>query len=373
MSQSGVYSESKMLWWLHRDGGLPEAPKQVQLILSDLCQQDCSFCAYRMSGYTSNELFMGDSQPSPFGTSNPKRWIDTDRALKLISEIYASGALSIQFTGGGEPTVHSHHEMLFEHALCLSLRCSLVSNGVRWSGDLIARILPGFDWVRVSIDAGNEASYRSLRKAGKYVWEKVWRNVAELSKAIAEQKTHTTLGVGFVVTPESWNEIRAFTERARDYGAHNVRFTAMFSTENETPFVEIYDKIKDEIASVRQSFESSDFTINDNFGSRFEDLKQHSPDYSFCSYQFYTAYIGGDLKAYRCCVLAYNKRGLVEGGDLTNRRFDEFWKSQQRKDDMRALDAHGCERCQFNVKNRQMLYILGDTASDTSPRHMEWP
>ena len=97
----------------------------------------------------------------------------------------------------------------------------------------------------------------------------------------------------------------------------------------------------------------------------------YSSTYSFCSYQHYTTYIGGDLNLYRCCVLAYNKRGLV--GSLKDRRFDEFWASADRVDDFAEFDASGCERCQFNEKNRSLLYVMGNTASDTSPRHLEWP
>jgi len=103
------------------------------------------------------------------------------------------------------------------------------------------------------------------------------------------------------------------------------------------------------------------------------DLRQKNPDYKMCSYQHYTAYVGGDLKAYRCCVYAYHHRGLVDGGDLKQRSFAEFWRSQERQDDMARLDARECERCQFNFKNRALLYVMGNTESDTSPRHLEFP
>ncbi len=373
MSQSGIYSELKMPWWYAREGKLPDAPKQVQLILSDLCNQDCHFCAYRMSGYTSNELFVGESDKAAFGTNNPKRWIPTERALRLLEEIKEAGVLSVQFTGGGEPSVHPHHEVLFEKALSLGLRCSLVSNGIKWSYKLIWELLPRFDWVRISIDAGNQESYAKIRRVPEAHWDKVWNHVKLLGQAIGAAGSKTVLGLGFVITPESYNEIGNFVQRAKEYGAHNVRLTAMFSTEGEKPFMDIYDTIKWGIGMARTTYEDDFFKVHDNFGSRFDDLKQKAPDYSFCSYQYYTAYIGGDMKAYRCCVLAYNKRGLIEGGDLSKRSFSEFWGSKERKKDLGALDARGCERCQFNEKNRALLYVRGNTESDTIPRHMEWP
>ena len=372
MTQSGIYSENKLVWWYAREQELPAAPKQVQLILSDMCNQDCSFCAYRMSGYSSNELFMGDSEPSKLGTNNPKRWIPTERALSLLDEFKEAGVLSVQFTGGGEPTVHPDHEAIFARALDLGLRCSLVFNGIRWSKNLTENILPQFDWVRVSIDAATSDEYVKIRRTHGSHWGIAWGHAHELARNINYLETPCTFGLGFVVTPESWKGIAKFAELAKASGAHNVRYTAMFSTDNEKPFTAIYDQVRVLLDKAKR-LSSDTFDVYDNFGSRFDDLQQHAPDYSFCSYQHYTAYVGGDLQLYRCCVLAYNKRGIVKGGDLTNRSFSEFWASQERKDDFNGLDARNCDRCQFNSKNRSLLYVMGNTESDTQPRHLEWP
>lgn len=369
MSQSGIYNELKPAWWYTREGKLPDAPKQVQLILSDLCNQDCHFCAYRMSGYTSNELFVGDSKAAKYGHSNPVRWIETERALKLVDEIADAGCLAIQFTGGGEPTVHPDHEAIFRKALDRGLRCSLVSNGVKWSDDLINNILPNFDWVRVSIDADTPEAYARIRRTPEENFLKAWTHVAHLVSAAHVYPTsrRTQIGAGYVITPDSWPGIVRFTESAKHHGVHNVRFTAMFSPDDEKPFADLYENITAEIAKAR-TFETPTFRVYDNFGSRFEDLKEHAPDYSFCSYQYYTAYIGGDLNAYRCCVLAYNKRGLVEGGNLKERSFTEFWNSAERKADLNNLDARGCDRCQFNSKNRAVNYLMAN-----KPDHIEFP
>src|SRR3990167_267821 len=145
MNQSGASSESKIVWWAHREGFPPSGPKQVHWILSDLCNQDCSFCAYRMSGYTSNELFGAGAgaKLSAYGHDNPVRWVDTDRALRLVDEFKSAGVLAVQFTGGGEPTVHPDHEAIFELALDAGLQCALVSNGYRWR-DRIFDLLPRF-------------------------------------------------------------------------------------------------------------------------------------------------------------------------------------------------------------------------------------
>jgi MoaA/NifB/PqqE/SkfB family radical SAM enzyme len=368
MSQRGIYSELKPAWWYAKEGGLPAAPKQVQLILSDLCNQDCHFCAYRMSGYTSNQLFVGDSELSKWGTNNPNRKIPAARALSLLEEFKEAGVEAVQFTGGGEPTVHKKHEEIFTRCLDLGMKASLVSNGISWSKDLRTKILPRFSWVRVSIDAGNVESYAHIRRTSKYNWVTAWDNIADLADAIDTENSRTALGLGFVVTPHSWTEIPEFACLARESGADNIRFTAMFSTEDEDPYIDIYEKIVSLINNVRMTHQSDLFKVHDNFGSRFEDLKQHSPDYRFCSYQYYTAYVGGDLTAYRCCVLSYNERGKINQGDLSEQSFNTFWNSAARKEDMAGFDARECERCQFNQKNRAVNYLMA-----TDPLHKEFP
>lgn len=382
MSQQGIYSENKMVFWYAREGKLPEAPKAMQLILSDTCQQSCHFCAYRMDAtnkyskddkpYTSNELFTSGAELSKYGKNNPIRQIPTERALALLDEFVSAGVLAVEFTGGGEPLLQRDHERIFSKTLELGLKAALVTNGVSMKSDLIENILPSFVWIRVSIDAGNKDSYTNIRSCAPGHWDSVWRNVGALSRSIARTNSKTALGLGFVVTPESYKEIVPFVKLAKDHGVSNVRLTAMFSSSDEEPFVPIYEEILALINEAKEE-EQPGFTIHNNFGTRFEDLRQHRPDFNFCPHQHYVGYVGGDLKLYRCCLLAYSKRGQISGGDMSKRRFDEFWASQERKDDLNALDPRGCERCQFSGKIKNVLYVMGNTSSDTTPRHLEFP
>ena len=211
--------------------------------------------------------------------------------------------------------------------------------------------------MRVSIDAPDKDRYIETRRCPQGHWDRVWRNVVRLAEIT--KYTETVFGLGYVVTPESWDGILDFTKAAKLAGVDNVRITAMFSTEDEKPFVEIYDEITEMVRDCKELSNDS-FTVYDNFGSRYADLAQHNPDYKLCPYQYYTTYIGGDLRVYRCCVLAYNRRGLVRGGDLRGQRFSDFWNSDERKRDFDSLNAQGCPRCQFNGKNRQLLDIMND-------------
>ena len=368
---SSPYSNDKMVWWYAREGGFPNAPKQVELILSDLCNQNCSFCAYRKDGYTSNELFVGDSKRSKYGKDNPVRWIETERAHSLLTEIHDAGVLGLQFTGGGEPTVHPHHEDLFEHALSLGMKCALVSNGVKWSERLMRDILPRFSWVRISLDAGDPVTYSAVRQTPIDHWDKVLAHMERLATEIRLAESDCVFGIGWVVTPKNYKGIIDGIRVCAESGAKYVRLSAEFNplgTKIYTEPVDIWDEIKASIAEARKRYERQDFAIFDLFRDRMQDLADGPPDYKVCGHQYYTHYIGGDLRAYRCCVLAYNTRGLIAGGDLSKRSFGDFWNSPERKADMAGFDARACKFCQFNDKNRRVAALLDD-----NPTHKEFP
>lgn len=370
MSQSGVYSELKPAWWAAREGlQWPEAPKQVQLILSNLCSHDCSWCSYRWPGGTSNELFTEGAELSKFGHNNPIVFMPTERALRLVDEFRELGVLGVQLTGGGENTLHKDHEAIYRKILAAGIRGSLVSNGDSWGPSLASEILPQFDWVRVSIDAGTPETYAKTRGISPKRWDRVWSHVAELAFNIRRLQSKTTLGIGFVVAPESWKEIPQCCDLAKQAGAQNIRLSAIFSPEEEKPYLAIYDRIKETIAEAKRLYEDSRFTVYDNFGSRIADLRLGNPDYKTCGYMRYTTYVGADQNVYVCCVYSYNRRGLMTS--IKDKSFSEFWRSDERKAFMDNFDARQCVHCQFNERNRALNYIRGTTETN-AVSHMEW-
>ncbi len=346
-----AYSDLKAAWHLDKIEALRRGeqvvPAQVQLILSDLCNQDCHFCAYRMSNGFSSEQFGED------GNMNPNRKIETLKAIEILEDCASLGVKAIQFTGGGEPTVHPDHLALFEMAQTLGMDTSLVTNGVLFRPGW-EQILPKMKWVRVSIDAGSASEYASVRRVRPELYERALGNITSLAREIKKQETDCLLGVGYVITRENWSDLYEGVLRIRDTGAANVRLSAMFSKDGISYYDGIYDKIKDAVWKVR-SLATPTFSVVDLFGERISDLVQHAPDYSFCGYQQFNAYIGGNLRVYRCCTTSYTKHGEV--GDLTNQSFASWFYSTEKTDAYANFDARTCDICQFNGKNRTISYL----------------
>lgn len=312
-------------------------PTHLQLIISDLCNQNCHFCSYRMDGGFSVEQF-ADEQ----GNRNPKRFIPTEKCLEILEDYVGLGGLSVEFTGGGEPTVHPDHLSIIAYAQKAGLKTGLVTNGVLLSDHEVYRNL---DWLRISLDAGTEDTYRKIRESS--AWSKVLRNL-RLAATFEKPK----VGVGFVVTRENAHQIEAACHLTKDAGIPYIRISAMFSHDGAA----YYDGLNVQVPEHFQGLQ-----IINCFPDRLSDLNQGAPDYEFCGQMQFGLYIGGNQKIYTCCTNAYTAKGEI--GDLTTQRFKDWLVDTNR----RTWDARGCHHCQFNEKNRLINYLI-----QPHPEHVEF-
>lgn len=344
-----------------RNGEQPN-PVHVQMILSDLCNQDCGFCAYRMSGYTTNQLF-GVANVDGTVNNNPNRMIPCGKAREILEDCKVLGVKAIQFTGGGEPTVHPQFAEIFRHSLDLGMNAALVTNGVRMSS-VVRESLMWATWCRISIDAGDAELYGKMRGVSPDVYNRVLGNIRELVHLRNQQGSTLHIGIGFVVTSENWMHVKMAAETAKRLGVDSFRISAVFQP-NGINYFQPFRKTAGEYCRAAEEFSDDRFAVINMFTDRLGDLIDASPEYQRCGYQHVTTYIGGDLNVYRCCNTAYNERGLI--GSLANQRFRSLWQSQAKRDDFAQFDARGCERCQFNEKNRTINSLI-----DFNPTHEDF-
>lgn len=353
-----AYSTLKLAWHQERiaqfsNGGHVQ-PIELQLILSDLCNHDCYFCAYRASNGLSVEKF-GEVKPDGTVEHNPKRMIPEAKALEILRDGREIGALSVIFTGGGEPTVHPQHMELFSSALDMGYDCALNTNG-----QVLRRgweeVLPKFTYIRVSVDAANPAEYAAVRRVAPQVYGKVLGNIAKLVEACPD----TTVGAGYVVTPENHVNLGEGLARLFETGVKYVRLAAMQSKDG----VAAYPGdtwIKAVRAAAEQAALYGESVVNlVNAG-----LFGEPPDYDHCGYQHVTLYLGADLNVYRCCYTAYTDLG--NGGSIKDRSLKEWWHDEERRKNYREFSARSCSHCPLDEKNRTINYLI-----DKQPVHINF-
>lgn len=322
-------------------------------------------CAYRWSGYSSNQLFTEGAQLAQFGTNNPIRTMPTEKALELIDDCVEMGIPAIQYTGGGEITAHPQHVEIMKYALDKGMDVALVSHGEIFREGHIENLLR-CKWVRFSLDSATPETYGMIRRINPKRMERTLANIRKLVEArkqyIADgNPCDLVIGIGFVVTKENWKEVLLGAQLAKSLGADNIRISAVFQPDDTAYF----DGFHDEAAALCKEAEllgDASFRIFNNFGERYQDLADKSPEHPFCGYQHFTNFVGATMDSFRCCVLAYNERGRI--GSMKDQRFKEMWESEQKKEAFETFDATKCTHCMFLGKLRTINYAI-----DPKPTH----
>jgi MoaA/NifB/PqqE/SkfB family radical SAM enzyme len=378
---TGAYSPSKALAWPDRlqalrDGKQPY-PVHLHFIISDTCDLDCPQCPYRMSDYPSNQMF-GERRQDGAYTHNPKRMLEWDLIKSVLEDCKLMGTQAIEFTGGGEPTIHPDAPEALYYAQHLGLDTALITNGLH-----MPRMGEGAvktQWLRISIDAatpetyavvrpsysgpdrartdqGRVKSYQNFHKA----WDAV-SNAAEMKRSLG---TDCLIGAGFVVQRENRHEIRDFVRLAKERGADNVRISGAFTTGYAAYHADYRQETEEQEREAIREFSSESFKVYGRFHEKMDDLVGR-PDYPTCWYQQLTTYLGGDGNLYRCCVTSYNRQGLI-GNVREAGGFKALWDSEIKKRRIAGFDAKTCVTCNFNDRNRAIDAALKADPVPTPP------
>ena len=366
---SEYYSDLKAAWHLDRiqtlRAGEQIVPIELQFILSDLCNQDCYFCAYRSEVGLSAEQFVEYSEDGT-RNHNPNRMISRDKAFEILDDAWELGVRSIIFTGGGEPTVHPDHLEIFAYALSLGFDCSLNTNGLLqrkgWE-----QVLSCFKYVRFSIDAGCAEDYARVRRVPASQYAKVLQHLKAAVEACALRGC--VVGAGYVITPDNYEALVEGVEHIRNTGAAYVRLASMQSTEGLSPFEQplpdipsctILQDVRQRIVAAKQ-LETPMFQVVDLFDTAMGQV----PADAFCGMQQFVLYLGGNLKLYRCCYTAYTELGEI--GDLSEQSFATWFQSEQKRSAIGQFDARDCGTCPLEHKNATIRYM-----TDPAPSHVNF-
>ncbi len=345
-----LYSAGKAAWHIERIQALRDGqqivPVTLQLSISDLCNQSCAWCSYRADDGLSVEQF-ADAK----GNRNPNRLIPEPKVREILDDAADMGVRAVIFTGGGEQTLHPQHLALFRYALDLGMECSLNTNGVLhrpgWED-----VLPRLTYVRYSIDAGSPEEYAEVRGAPAPHYETALFNMSELTRQVKQTSSKCVVGAGYVVSPTTWRRLAQGVKNVRDTGASYVRLASMQSTRGREAYGDQY-----EVA--RAACRDAEALSADGFRviNMFDTAMGGQPDYEFCGMQQFVAYIGGNLKVYRCCYTAYIKHGEI--GDLIGQSFRGWFESDRKRTTIEAFDARSCEACALNERNQAVNQMVG--------------
>ena len=321
-------------------------PLFAQIDLTNACNLDCSFCSYKIGNYS----------PDHMKDFSIKDRLDPAQAKRILKQMKVFGVKAVEWTGGGEPTLHLNWKELVRYAKRLGYEQALVTNGTLLDDEGID-LIKDFEWVRFSIDAAKEETYYKIKRFPFF--QKALEN---LKKLIAKKNSKNIIGFSFIVCRENYQEIYEATKLAKNLGINNIRFSLAYTPQGEKMFEGIWDEIVEGIEKAKRE-ETKDFKVF-AFSNRINEISQRTRS-DACYFHEFVAAIGSNGVLYPCCLLKYDPRFNL--GNLNYHSFEKIWFGDKRKKFTEQI-RKGCNySCWMTEKNDFISYLLKE-----NPKHINF-
>lgn len=318
MATDMTFSIEKKLW--SNSGRVGElmktgrtVPILVEVLPTNTCNAKCSFCFYR--GTHSREM------------------IKREAMLKILSGIAEFGVKAVNWSGGGEPSLHPDFMEFTQRAHELGLGQGLFTNAIDTE-----RVNPEmFSWIRISETDKGFADF--------------------IIEAIRKWKDKTKVGYCINLLPGySKEKLMETAEGLKRAGAHYLQVRpALAGSVKEQNNVIFPLFLKD--------YEGNGFRVFLSEHKFNEYLKPHGYDTCLGCWLCPCVHYNGKLMT---CEYWFDKAHEI--GDLNTRGFKEIWQSEETGKILNSLPVlGGCQHCCRNHELNKFLYWLkngGDEDAD---------
>lgn len=268
------YHPDRLSQWMNEE---TVKPITAEIHLSNRCNNACTYCGQKQN-------------------QNGKD-MSIENIKMLRKFVNYSGVKSVYFSGGGESTLNKDLFTAIDELKNIEL--GMITNGLVMPDNLIDRYVKEFRWVRISIDAANNETYKNIR--GTNSFEQVKSNITRLLTSKRMNNSNVTVGLQIVVNEYNYDQlffiITELTRTFTDIDYINIRPIEMKI--NETPYTQ---KQLETIESDIKFFKEYDFhklIISDKWNMIFADKKEFG--FKICNAAEFLLTIGIDGDIYPCC------------------------------------------------------------------------
>ena len=300
------------------------SPVLVEVDPSNACNHACSFCLssyIHFSKYKGTETFSRAVMPR-------------EMLLNLCKDFVEMGVRAVNWTGGGEPTLNKHLKEAIQYCGSNGIKMGMFTNSVLFEKrDLYEALVDNMTWVRVSVDAGTKETYNSVRRASvRQDWDQMLKSVSKLVDTNKERGNKIDIGVGFVISPDTYEEIVDFAEEFADFDLKYcqykpeiiIREDGGIQRDKEFWLEKVEPRLEKAKAILGEKFQVNGYKFND----LENDTELYGRNYKKCLGSQLSPCVGADGHVYVCT----NHRGWKQysyGSLYDGKSFKEIWKDME--------------------------------------------
>ena len=341
-----LYSNLKFLGHTSHLDALKErsvvAPVHMRIKPMNHCNHNCWYCAYRV-----DNLQLGED-------IDLKDVLPEDKMFEIVDDVVDMGVKAVTFSGGGEPLLYKPLPEVVKRLAENGIKVASLTNGSNLKGKMAEAFAEHGTWIRISVDAWDNASYSKAREIPDGSFTKLLYNMQKFSA----MDSPCVMGVSFIIGKDNHDHIFDACAQFKKAGANHVKLSAAVVA-NEVEANNAYHRdfaeaINTEIERV-QTLDDENFAVINHY-HEMED--RFAKSYTFCPFLQFLTVIGADCNVYTCQDKAFNQAGLL--GSIKDRSFKDFWFSDEARERLYALDpSKSCNHhCVTHGKNLAIIEQL---------------
>jgi radical SAM protein with 4Fe4S-binding SPASM domain len=298
---------------------------------SYVCNHNCQGCSYEELNRREN-VFL-----------DPRNFVRLLRSLRSLE------VKSIEFSGGGEPTLHPQFCELVRRAANERFELGLLTNGSLLSGRIADVVVDHFTYLRVSVDASDIRVYNQIHRPPEtYGFETILNNLEEVISKKIKRNSKLTVGAKVLVCQTNMNFIEDIVNLTKDIGCDYVQFKPMRNAEDSL-FPEQVAGVDDLIKTLQEKYYP--FSVCGGAKGSKTSLKCWlSPIHILVDPL-------GDV--YPCFHYQY-RRESTRIGNLFEQSLEKIWFASRHKEVIRNLKVEECNLydCRWHYYNEIMWQVI---------------
>ncbi len=343
------YSKLKIFHYINKIHSLPinnqeiKPPIHIRIKPTNRCNHNCWYCAYRRDSLQlGKDMILSNEIPK-------------DKIMEIIEDCIDIGVKAITFSGGGEPLIYPYITDVLKKLANSPIKFACLTNGSNLKDEIAELFAHYGTWIRISIDAWDDESYKKTRSIRIGEFSKIIENIKNF---VNLKNRKCSIGISYIVENNNYNKIYEFAKKVKDIGVDSIKISPCIVSndreENNLFHKAFYDKAKELSMKVKVELEDDNFEVFESYHMLEEKFDK---DYSWCPYTQILPVIGADLNIYPCQDKAYNlDDGLL--GSILDISFKEWWFSDKNNFFKINPKIHCNNHCVANEKNKMILEYL---------------
>jgi len=310
-------------------------PRFISCWISEWCNCDCSYCFF-----------------SETNADKTHGYIDAKKFLSWLLEAKDAGAEAIEFSGGGEPTLHPDFQDIYEDAWAMGYHLGLITHACNPMP--LEDMVQQFKYIRCGLDAATAVTHDAIKrnKRKNYWFYKAIENIKELvrlrdHKDPGCEPNKFTVGIKIILNMINCHELGAMIDMAADLKVDYIQIKHEHSSDNAIDGNRLDDL--QHLADIKGNFMAESRTkILCSLSRQQATVK--------CFMSPIHTVVTATGKILQCCFFESRPIGTIF------QSFSEVWGGRQHRAVIEQTTVEECSRidCRWHYYNYRMREIIED-------------